>query len=155
MKLFRTENDWALLIARLVLGGLFFIHGSQIAFGWFGGHGFHTTMNSFVQDLGVPAPIVFLVIAAEFAGGGAMVIGLLARLDAFGIICVMVGAISKVHINNGLFMNWEGNQRGEGYEYHLLAIALAAVILIKGAGALSIDRLLTRSRAVPPPPQKA
>jgi putative oxidoreductase len=155
MKLFRTENDWALLIARVVLGGLFFIHGSQITFGWFGGHGLNTTMNSFAE-MGIPAPLFFLVIAAEFAGGAALVIGLLARLDAFGIICVMIGAISKVHINNGLFMNW-GNDplRGEGYEYHLLAIALAVVILIKGAGALSIDRLLARSRAVPPPPQKA
>jgi putative oxidoreductase len=154
MKLFRTENDWALLIARVVLGGLFFIHGSQKIFGWFGGHGLHNTMDSFVE-MGVPAPLFFAVIAAEFAGGAAMVIGLLARLDAFGIMCVMIAAIGKVHINYGLFMNWEGTQRGEGYEFHLLAIALAAVIMIKGAGALSIDRLLARPRALPPPPNKA
>lgn len=150
-KLFRTNNDWVLLVARLVLGGLFFIHGSQKALGWFGGHGFSGTMNSFEQGLGVPPVLAFLAIAAEFAGGAALVLGLLARLDALGIICVMVVAIVEVHFKNGLFMNWEGKQQGEGFEFHLLAITLAFVILIKGAGALSIDRLIGGSGAAPPP----
>ena len=112
-KLFRTNNDWVLLVVRLVLGGLFFIHGSQKALGWFGGHGFSGTMNSFEQGLGVPPALAFLAIAAEFAGGAALVIGLLGRIDALGIICVMAVAIAEVHFKNGLFMNWEGRRRGK------------------------------------------
>jgi putative oxidoreductase len=49
-----------------------------------------------------------------------------------------------VHLQNGFFMNWFGNQKGEGYDYHLLAIAIAAALLLRGAGAFSVDRALTK-----------
>jgi putative oxidoreductase len=151
-KLLRTNDDCVLVAARLVLGIVFFIHGSQKVLGWFGGHTFNETMTVFTDTMHIPAPLAFLAIAAEFGGGIALVLGLLGRVAALGIICVMVVAIVKVHFQNGFFMNW-GNVPGkpEGYEYHLLAIALALVILVKGSGALSIDRLLTPSRALPPP----
>jgi putative oxidoreductase len=61
---------------------------------------------------------------------------------AFGIALVMLGAIFMVHLPNGFFMNWFGNQKGEGFEYHLLAIGLALVIMINGSGRYSVDRLL-------------
>lgn len=150
-KLFRTNNDWVLLVARLVLGGLFFLHGSQLVFGWFGGTGFSETVKSFQQNLGIPAWLAILPIVAEFGGGIALIIGLLGRVGALGIICVMVVAIAKVHYQFGIFMNWWGDRKGEGFEYHLLAIALALVILVKGSGAFSIDRALTSPRALPPP----
>jgi putative oxidoreductase len=86
-----------------------------------------------------------LAICAEFFGGLGLIFGLLTRIAAFGIIVNMLVAIITVHHVNGLFMNWFGNQKGEGYEYHLLAIALGLVLLIKGAGALSLDRLLAGS----------
>jgi putative oxidoreductase len=142
-KLFRTNNDFVLTIARLVLGGVFFLHGSQKVLGWFGGFGFAATMDAFTQQMGIPARLAFLAIAAEFGGGIALILGLLGRVGALGILCVMVVAIAKVHYQFGPFMNWYGNQKGEGYEYHLLAIALALVIFVKGSGALSNDRLLT------------
>jgi len=148
-KLVRTNNDWVLLVARLVLGVLFALHGSQKIFAWPPpGHTFNETMAAFTEKMGIPAPLAFLAIAAEFGGGIGLILGFLGRIDALGIICVMAVAIAKVHYANGLFMNWTGKQPGEGYEYHLLAIAVALVILVKGSGALSIDRLLSNA---PPP----
>lgn len=141
-----TTNDLTFTIARLVLGLTFFIHGAQKMLGWFGGYGFHVTTGSFLQ-MGIPEPLAFLAICIEFFGGFALVIGLFTRIAALGIIVNMVVAISTVHSNNGFFMNWSGTQKGEGFEYHLLAIALALVVLIKGAGAFSVDEgIAWRSR---------
>lgn len=139
-----TPHDWSLTIARLVLGGVFFAHGAQKMLGWFGGHGFSGTMGFFTQQMGIPPVFAFLAIAAEFFGSLGLIVGLLSRIAAFGIFSVMAVAIATVHAKFGFFMNWEGTQKGEGFEYHLLALALAAVIIIKGAGAASFDRLLTR-----------
>jgi putative oxidoreductase len=148
-RLLRTNNDCVLTIARLVLGVVFFMHGCQLVLGWFGGPGFNGAMANFTGS-GIPAPLAFLAIAAEFGGGIALILGLLGRIGALGILCVMAVAIAKVHFQHGFFMNWYGKpDTGEGYEYHLLAIALALVILVKGSGALSIDRLLTPSRKTP------
>ena len=91
----------------------------------------------------IPAALAFLAIAAEFFGGLGLVVGFLGRIAAFGIVSNMVVAILMVHLPYGFFMNWAGNQKGEGFEYHLLAIALGLAILVKGSGAFSIDRLLT------------
>jgi putative oxidoreductase len=141
-KLLSTPNDFTLTLVRLVLGIVFFAHGAQKMLGWFGGFGFHGTMGFFTQQMGIPAPLAFLAICAEFFGGLGLIVGLLSRIAAFGIIVNMLVAIATVHFQNGFFMNWYGKQKGEGFEYHLLAIALGLVILIKGAGALSVDRVL-------------
>jgi putative oxidoreductase len=138
-KLLATPSDLTLTLVRLVLGVTFFMHGAQKLLGWFGGHGFHATMGLFTQQMGIPAPLAFLAICAEFFGGLGLIVGLLGRIAALGIIVNMLVAIAKVHSANGFFMNWTGQQKGEGYEYHLLAIALALVVLIKGSGAMSID----------------
>jgi len=152
-RLVATPNDFTLTIIRLVLGAVFFAHGAQVALGWWGGFGFKATMDAFTQKMGIPAPLAFLAIAAEFGGGIALVIGLLGRIAALGIITVMVVAIATVHWHVGFFMNWYGQipkEVGfEGFEYHLLAIALALAIFFRGSGALSVDRLMMRS----PPPQ--
>lgn len=142
-KLLSTPNDFTLTLVRLVLGVVFFAHGAQKMLGWFGGFGFHGTMGFFAQQLGIPAPLAFLAICAEFFGGLGLIVGLLSRIAAFGIIVNMLVAIATVHVHNGFFMNWYGQQKGEGFEYHLLAIALGLVILMKGAGALSVDRALS------------
>lgn len=143
-KLVSTPNDFTLTIVRLVLGVVFFAHGAQKMLGWFGGYGFHGTMGFFTQQMGIPAPLAFLAICAEFFGGLGLLVGLLARIAALGIIVNMLVAIATVHHVNGFFMNWTGQQKGEGFEFHLLAIALAVVILIKGSGAMSIDRAIAR-----------
>jgi putative oxidoreductase len=110
--------------------------------GWFGGFGFHATMG-FFGHMGLPAPVAFLVICAEFLGGLGLIVGLLTRVAALGIAGDMIGAIFMVHLRNGIFMNWFGTQKGEGIEYHLLVLAIAATLLLRGAGAFSVDRALS------------
>lgn len=141
-KLVSTPNDFVLTIVRLVLGVTFFAHGAQKMLGWFGGFGFHASMGMFTQYLGIPAPLAFLAICAEFFGGLGLLVGLLSRIAALGIMVNMLVAIATVHHVNGFFMNWTGQQKGEGFEFHILAIALAVVVLIRGSGAVSIDRAI-------------
>jgi putative oxidoreductase len=144
-RLISTTDDFALTILRLVLGIVFFAHGSQKMLGWFGGYGFKGTMGFFTQQLHIPAPLAVLAICAEFFGGLGLIVGLLTRIAAFGITCNMVIAILTVHLPNGFFMNWAANQKGEGFEFHLLVLAMTVAIMIKGAGGLSIDRALSGS----------
>ena len=146
-KLVSTTNDSTLTVLRLVLGVVFLAHGAQKMLGWFGGYGFSATMGFFTQQMGIPAALAFLAIAAEFFGGLGLVVGFLGRVAAFGILSNMVVAVLMVHLPYGFFMNWAGNQKGEGFEYHLLAIALGLAILVKGSGAFSVDRLLTGPRS--------
>jgi putative oxidoreductase len=141
-KLLATSNDSVLTLMRLILGIIFFAHGAQKALGWFGGFGFSGTMNAFTNMMHIPAPFAFLAIMAEFLGGIGLILGLLARVAAFGIAVNMIVAVLMVHHNFGLFMNWYGNQKGEGWEYHALAVALAIAIVVRGAGAFSIDGAL-------------
>jgi len=141
-RLLSTRDDVTLTILRVVLGVVFFAHGAQKMLGWFGGYGFHGTMG-FFEHLGLPAPMAFLIICIEFFGGLGLIVGLLTRIPALGIGAEMIGAVLMIHIHNGFFMNWAGNQKGEGFEYHLLAIAMALVLLIRGAGAFSADRALS------------
>jgi putative oxidoreductase len=141
-KLFSTQNDIALTVLRLVLGVVFFAHGSQKMLGWFGGYGFKGTMGFFTQTAHIPAVFAFLAIAAEFFGGLGLIVGLLTRVAAFGITVNMLVAILTVHLANGFFMNWTGQQKGEGFEYHLLVLAITVALMIRGAGAFSLDRAI-------------
>jgi putative oxidoreductase len=143
-KLLATSDDWTLTLLRLVLGIVFFFHGAQKALGWFGGYGFSGTMGFFTGMLHIPAPFAFLAICAEFLGGIGLIVGALGRIAAFGIATNMLVAIVMVHSHFGLFMNWSGQQKGEGFEYHLLAIAIAVVLMARGSGCFSVDRALTR-----------
>jgi len=142
--LFKTGNNSAALIARVMLGVVMFPHGAQKMLGWFGGYGFSGTMNHFTTNMHIPAVFAFLAIMAEFAGALALIVGVTSRLAAFGIGVVMAVAIAMAHGANGFFMNWFGNQKGEGYEYHLLAIALALIVLIHGGGKASVDAAIAR-----------
>jgi len=143
-KLINTTGDPIMTILRLVLGVVFFAHGAQKALGWFGGYGFSGTMGFFTQVMHIPAPFAFLAICAEFLGGIGLLLGLLGRVAAFGIACNMVVAVAMVHRHFGFFVNWSGTQKGEGFEYHLLTLAVALAIIIKGSGAFSIDRALSQ-----------
>jgi putative oxidoreductase len=141
-KLIHTREDHLLTLLRVCLGLVFFAHGAQKVLGWFGGPGFSGSLGFFTQGLGIPVVLGILAISAEFFGGIGLMFGLLTRVAAFGISVVMAVAIFLVHAPNGLFMNWSGNQRGEGFEFHLLAIAIAVTLIARGAGAWSLDRLL-------------
>jgi len=140
-KLFSTPNDFILTIVRLVFGIVFFAHGAQKVFGWFGGYGYSGTMGFFTQ-MHIPWIFANLAIAAEFFGGIGLILGALTRVAAFGISMNMLVAVLMVHISNGFFMNWTGQQKGEGFEYHLLALSIALLLMVKGGGALSVDRIL-------------
>jgi len=137
-----THTDWVVGIARIVLGIIFFGHGAQKMLGWYGGSGLATSMRTFTEHLHLPATLAFLVIAGEFVSGIGLIVGLFSRVAALVIVLTMVGAIATVHFRFGLFLNWFGDQEGHGIEYHLLAIALALVVVVKGAGAFSLDYLV-------------
>jgi len=142
-----TSDNLILTLLRLTLGIVFFAHGSQKMLGWFGGYGFKNTMAALTTQVGIPTPFAFLVIAAEFFGGLGLIFGLFGRVAALGVLLVMLGAIFMGHLRNGFFMNWNGNQKGEGFEFHLLAIAMALAIAIGGSGAFSLDHTLSKSKA--------
>ncbi len=131
----RSAVDWALLVARAVVGVIFMAHGAQKLFGAFGG----PRLSAVVQMMG---PLGYLVTVGEFFGGLGLVVGFLSRFSAASIIIIMLGAVATVHGKFGFFMNWAGNQAGEGFEYHLQAIATLLPIVIAGPGRFAVGRLL-------------
>src|ERR1700722_16000529 len=142
--LLKTNDSVSGFIARLTLGIVMFPHGAQKVLGWFGGYGFHGSMGFFTGQMHIPAFFAFLAIAAEFAGSIGLITGFLSRVAAFGIAVNMMVAIVMVHGANGFFMNWYGNQKGEGFEYPRLTLGLAAGVVLAGAGKWSVDSVLSR-----------
>ena len=145
-RLMRTDDNLGSTLLRLFLGIVFFPHGAQKLLGLFGGGGFAKTMSG-MTGMGLPAVIVFLVILIEFFGSLSLLLGFLSRVSAVGILCVMLGAVFTVHLKNGFFMNWMGNQKGEGFEYHLLVIGICLALLVLGSGRYSVDRSMYRGEA--------
>jgi putative oxidoreductase len=143
-RLAKTDDSLAPTIARVALGAVMFPHGAQKLLGWFGGYGFSATVGFFKTVLHVPAPIAVLVILAESIGALMLILGVASRFAAASIALVMAAAVAMAHAHVGFFMNWAGTQQGEGFEYHILAIALALVVVVAGGGKASIDRKLAR-----------
>ncbi len=141
-RFFATEDTLAPLVIRVMLGVVMLPHGAQKALGMFGGGGFAATMKGMSQGMGIPSIVVLLIIASEFLGSMGLILGVATRFCAFGTFSIMTGAIFMVHLPNGFFMNWFGNQAGEGFEYHLLAIGMAVALMIAGGGRWSVDRFL-------------
>jgi putative oxidoreductase len=147
-KLFQTNDDVALLVLRVLLGVVFFPHGMQKLTTMFGGYGFEGTMGFFTGKLGVPALFAFLAIMAEGLGWLGLITGLLTRVAAFGIAMNMAVAVYMIHWHNGFFMNWfgamtsEGKPVGEGFEFHLLVIAIGIALMIRGGGKWSVDKAI-------------
>jgi len=143
-KLVNTTDDFAFTILRLILGGVFFAHGAQKALGWFGGYGFSGTNGILHQQMHIPAALAFVAICAEFLGGIGLVLGLLGASPLSHRLRHAGGRLACACSPRISLPTWTGVKKGEGYEYHLLAIAIALVIMIKGSGALSIDRALSK-----------
>ena len=137
-----TNNSGVLLFQRVMLGLVMFPHGMQKLLGWWGGFGWDGTLGYF-QSMGIPYFVGALVILGESLGALGLIAGFLTRLCAFGIVAAQLGALLMVHLKVGFFMNWGGTQKGEGYEYGLLALALAIPLMIWGGGKASIDRALS------------
>jgi putative oxidoreductase len=142
-KLLLTNGGFSSFVLRIALGIVMFPHGAQKVLGWFGGPGFVQTVDQFTRAFALPAIVIYLVMAAELLGSLGLIVGFLTRIAAFGIFCVMIGAIVLVHFQNGFFMNWSGTQGGEGYEYHILVIAMTLVLMFKGGGFFSFDHGFT------------
>lgn len=141
------EQSWVLFVQRVVLALVMLPHGAQKLLGWFGGYGFSGTMGFFTDTMHIPAPIALLVILGESIGAVMLALGLATRLSAFGVSAIMVGAMLTSHAQHGFFMNWFGNQQGEGIEFHLLALALGLPLAIWGGGRYAIDSFLQRRLA--------
>ena len=145
-KIFQTNESNASTIVRIVLGLILFPHGAQKMLGWFGGYGFNGTMGFLTGTAGLPWIMAFLVIAIEFFGAIALIVGFATRIVAVGIISLFTGIIATSHLQNGFFMNWYGNLKGEGYEFHLLIIGMAIALLVNGAGKWSVDYALQKKK---------
>lgn len=157
-RILSTDHDRTRLAQRVALGLIMFPHGAQKLLGWFGGYGWSGTMAFFTDAMHLPAPLAALIIVAESLGAVGLVLGAGTRLAALGVASVMLGAVATTHLDVGFFMNWSGAQHGEGFEYHLLALALALPLVVRGGGARSIDgvlaaRLSSADLAVPHPSQ--
>lgn len=142
--IFKTNNDWTGFVTRLSTGLILFPHGAQKMLGMFGGYGFSGTMGYFTGTLHLPWIIGFLVIIIEFLGSLSLIAGFASRIWSALTIVLFIGIIFTSHLDNGFFINWLGNQKGEGYEYHLLMIGLCLATLINGSGKFSIDERIMK-----------
>lgn len=143
-KILNTESNWGAFIARLTLGIVLFPHGAQKMLGWFGGYGFADTVDAFMNQMNLPWFVAFAVIIIEFYGSVFLILGLGSRIWSLAIAGLFVGIIFTTHLEHGFFMNWFGNQAGEGYEYALLIIGIAIAVLINGSGKYALDSRLIK-----------
>ena len=138
-----TDGSFAPVLLRLSLAAVFLPHGLQKAFGWFGGYGPGPTIKYF-NSIGVPTLLGAAVIAIELLGPFALAAGIGTRIAAMALAAILAVAALRVHAANGFFMNWFGNQKGEGIEFFIAAGAVAVALVVTGAGAWSLDRALGR-----------
>lgn len=144
--LIKTNNSLAAFLIRLGLAIVIFPHGAQKVLGWFGGAGFQGTLEGMTAGAGLPLIIVILVMLIEFIGPILLLIGLFTRYTAFCMFALFVGIIFFAHIEQGFFMNWGGQNPGEGYEYHLLVLAMSLALVSAGGGRWSVDRALMKGK---------
>jgi putative oxidoreductase len=140
-----TSAAWPTIL-RVTLGGVMLPHAAQKTLGLFGGGGFAQTVHWFTGLLHLPMALAVLVIVIEQVGALGLIFGLFTRIAAAGIGLVMIGAVFTVHLRNGFFMNWDNTQAGEGFEFHLLALAMVFALMLCGGGRASIDRALYRAQ---------
>ncbi|MBW1787851.1 MAG: DoxX family protein [Deltaproteobacteria bacterium] len=136
-----TQSSIGELVLRLALGAVMFPHGAQKVFGWWDGPGFDQTLQVF-EKMGFPAWAVVLLMVVELPGALLLATGFLTRLWALCLGVTMTICMFTTHVQHGFFMNWFGQQQGEGFEYHVLVLGICLVLLIKGGGAFSVDRAL-------------
>jgi putative oxidoreductase len=144
--MFKTDNSIPLFLIRLSLGAVMFAHGAQKALGWYGGPGIEKTIQIFTSKMNFPVWLILLLVVIEFFGSLGLIVGFLTRLAALGIGTSLAVCAYLNHFQNGFFMNWFGTQKGEGFEFHVLAVGIALALVIKGGGFLSIDRVISKGK---------
>lgn len=137
--LMSSEAGYGITLLRVVAGLTFAAHGAQKLFGWFGGYGLEG-VGQWMESIGITPGYLMAALAgsAEFFGGLALVVGLLVRPAALSLLVAMLVAMFAVHWPNGFFIT------NNGYEYALILGVISAVLMIEGAGKLSVDRILSR-----------
>ena len=143
--LLQTDAAWSSAILRITVGLVMFPHGAQKLLGWYGGHGFSGTMGFFTETMGLAWIIALLVILGESLGAVALIAGFMTRFVAGSLAIIMVGAVAMAHWDHGFFMNWFGQQQGEGFEFHLLIIGMCLALVFSGGGKWSVDRAILGS----------
>lgn len=145
-QLLATSPNIGFSISRLTLGLVIFPHGAQKLLGLFGGYGYSATMDFFTTQMGLPSIVAFSIIMIEFFGAISLILGFFSRFWSLSLAGMFVGIIYTTQIDHGFFMNWYGNQAGEGFEYSLLIIGLALSILVNGSGKWSLDTFITKTQ---------
>ena len=140
-----TEPLTTPLILRITFAIVLWPHGAQMLLGWFGGYGFSGSMQYFTTQGGLSSFVAFLVIFLEFFGSLLILLGLFTRLAALSMLILFMGMIVTVHQQFGFFMNWFGNLKGEGFEYHLLGIGILLSLAISGGGKASLDSFINKT----------
>lgn len=143
-RFFATDDSLAETVLRVVLGVVMFPHGAQKLLGWFGGRGYEATVQGFMNRQHIPELLAIAVVLAESVGAAALVAGFFTRIAALALAVDMTVAVILVHWKNGFFMNWSGKAAGEGFEYHLLMIAIGLALVIKGGGRWSVDGAIAK-----------
>lgn len=140
-----TDNSPAQLVIRIALGVVIFPHGAQKVLGWFGGPGYGATVTAF-SAMGFPLWAIMLLMVSEMCGSLLLILGLFTRIWALSIGTAIAICMKMNHLQHGFFMNWLGQQQGEGYEYHILVLGIALALVVRGGGMLSFDRVLAREK---------
>jgi putative oxidoreductase len=143
-RLFATDKPLSGTILRVLLGIVIFPHGAQKLLGWFGGGGFTASMRWFESTFHIPTIFALLAILAESVGAVALIAGFFTRIAALAISVNMFVAVALVHGKVGFFMNWGGTAKGEGFEYHILALAIGIALMIIGGGRWSVDGVIAK-----------
>jgi putative oxidoreductase len=144
-RFFATDKNFSTAILRVMLGVVMFPHGAQKLLGWFDGRGYEATIKGFTTGhLHLPEILAILIVLTESVGALALVAGFFTRLAALALTVDMACAIILVHLKNGFFMNWSGTAKGEGFEYHLLLIAMGLAVMIQGGGLWSVDGAIAK-----------
>jgi putative oxidoreductase len=140
-KLLHTDPDYAWTFLRIIAGLIIFPYGMQKLFPWFGGWGIKKTLKQLTLKK-IPTFIAWLIIIGQSFGSIALVVGFLGRIAAGGLFIIFTGALI-VHLPDGWAMNWFGEKKGEGIEYHVMLLSLLLIVIVRGSGAMSIDLWLT------------
>lgn len=144
LRILGTDGSWSGLVLRIALGSVIWTHGAQKLLGIFGGYGFSGTMDFFTKTMGLPWIIALLVILGEFFGGIGLILGIGTRFFALYTGIILLFAMFLVHWENGFFMNWFGNQKGEGIEFFILFLSISITLILNGGGKYSLDSFLSK-----------